>query len=153
MSTTTPEAQLRAAHAAYITAAYALSDARRQGVRPAIWKADRAMTALAERFHTVKAATRDAFAKERGWKYDRKRWAYVREYGIYGRRIVKHPEFFRDMEGAHVGMITHTAATLEEVSAFAARHGYNAEVLSFSWDAPDYHTAVLFTLKAGAKWP
>jgi hypothetical protein len=57
------------------------------------------------------------------------------------------------MEGAHVGMITHTAATPEEISAFAARNGYNAELLPFSWDAPNYHTAVLFTLKAGATWP
>jgi hypothetical protein len=153
MSVTTPGAQLRAAHDAYITAAYALSDARRQGVRPAIWKADREMAVLVEKFHLIKAATRDAFAKSRGWRYDRKRWVHVREYGIYGRRIVKHPEFFRDAEGAHVGMITHTAATLEEVSAFAARRGYNAEALPFSWDAPNYHTAVLFTLKAGATWP
>jgi|ERR1700722_674422 len=153
MSVTTPEAQLRAAYDAYITAAYALSDARRQGVRAEIWKADREMTTLAEKFNNVKAATRDAFAKSRGWRYDRKRYTRVAEYGTYGRRIIKHPEFFRDAEGAHVGLITHTAATLEEISAFAARRGYNPELLPFSWDAPNYHTAVLFTLKAGATWP
>jgi hypothetical protein len=153
MNVTTPGAQLRAAYDAYITAAYALGDARRQGVRPAIWKADLEMTELVEKFHQIKAATRDAFAKSRGWRYDRKRYTLVAEYGVYGRRIIKHPEFFRDMEGAHVGMITHTAATPDECAAFAARRGYNAELLPFSWDAPNYHTAVLFTLKAGATWP
>lgn len=111
------------------------------------------MRAAAEKFNSVKAATRDAFAKSRGWRYDKKRWAYVRDYGVYCRRIIKHPEFFRDADGAHVAMVTHSAATLEEISAYAARNGYNAEVLPFSWDAPDYHTAVLFTLKAGAVWP
>lgn len=153
MSITTPEARLRAAYDEYANASRLLWDLRPHGARSEIWKADVAMRVAAEKFNNTKAATRDAFAKSRGWKYDRKRWAYVRDYGRYCRRIVKHPEFFRDMEGAHVGMITHTAATLDEVSAFAARRGYNAEVLPFSWDAPDYHTAVLFTLKAGAKWP
>ena len=154
MNVTTPEARLRAAYDKYATASRVLWDLRRDGAaRPEVWRADTAMRVAAENFNNTQAATRDAFAKSRGWKYDRKRWVHVREYGTYCRRIVKHPEFFRDMEGTHVGLITHTAATLEEVSAFAARRGYNAEVLPFSWDAPDYHTAVLFTLKAGAKWP
>jgi hypothetical protein len=155
-NTTTPGAELRAVYDAYITAAYALSDARRQRVWPAIWKADMDMTIAVEKFHALKDATRNAFAKSRGWRYDRKRYVRVAEYGACGRRIIKRPEFFRDAEGAHVGLITHSAATLEEISAYAARHGYNAELLPFSWSVPAAcveHNAVLFTLKAGAKWP
>jgi hypothetical protein len=156
MNTTTPGAELRAVYESYITAAYALSDARRLGVRPAIWKADMDMTTAVEKFHALKAETRDSFAKSRGWRYDRKRYTHVAEYGVYGRRIIKRPEFFRDSEGAHVAMITHTAATPEECAAFAARHGFNAELLPFSWSVPAAfveHSAVMFTLKAGAIWP
>jgi hypothetical protein len=153
MSTTTPEARLRAAYDEYATASRLLWDLRPHGARSEIWKADVAMRAAAEKFNNVKAATRGAFAKSRGWRYDRKKWVHVPDYGEYCRRIVKHPEFFRNSEGSHVGMITHSAAKLEEISAFAARRGYNAELLPFSWDAPNHHTAVLFTLKAGATWP
>jgi hypothetical protein len=153
MSVATPGAQLRAVYDAYVHASRVLWDIRPHGARSEVRKADLAMRAAAERFNNLKAATRDAFAKSRGWRYDRKRYAHVAEYGAYGRRIIKHPEFFRDAEGTHVGMVTHSAATPEEAAAYAARHGYNAELLPFSWDNPVVHIAVLFTLKAGAIWP
>lgn len=153
MSATTPGAQLRAVYDAYAAASRRLWNLRPHGARSEIVKADLAMCAAAAEFNDIKAATRDAFAKSRGWRYDRKRYARVSEYGRYGRRIVKHPEFFLDSEGVHVGMITHSAATLEEIAVYASLNGYNAVLLPFSWDAPDHHNAVLFTLKAGAKWP
>lgn len=154
MKITTPGAELRAVYGTYIAAARLLWDLRRDHAAWSdICKADVAMTVAVNKFHALKAATREAFAKSRGWRYDRKRYLHLAEYGIYGRRIIKNPEFFRDSEGTHVGLITHTAATQEECASFAARYGYNAEVLPYSWDAPNYHTAVLFTLKAGPTWP
>jgi hypothetical protein len=96
---------------------------------------------------------REAFAKFRGWKYDKKLWVHVEERGEYGRRIVKHPEFYRDANTYEVvGLVSHTDATREEVARFAAKHNYIAEVFPWSWNAPGVYKAVLFTLKAGATW-
>jgi hypothetical protein len=154
MSTATnPAAVLIAAHAEYVAAARARDSARTHGTRSEYLKADRAMYAALERYNALKESARTAFAASRGWRYDRKRWVHVSERGFCDRRLVKHPEFFRDKEGKTVGLITHTDAKVEEVSGYAARNGYSAELLPFSWECAGYYEAVLLTLKAGATWP
>jgi hypothetical protein len=153
----TPAAALTAAYEEYVAAARARDDARirarTHGTRSEYLKADRAMYAALEKYNALKESARTAFAASRGWRYDKKRWVHVTERGHYERRIVKNPEFFRDKEGNTVGLITHTNAKHEEVAGYAARNGYNAEVLPFSWLYPDIYDAVLLTLKAGATWP
>ena len=154
---TTPAAALTAAHDAYVAAARTRDDARiharTHGTRSEYLKADRAMYAALEKYNALKESARTAFAASRGWRYDRKRWVHVQERGMYSRRLVKHPEFFRDKDGTVVGLITHTDAKIEEVAGYAARNGYTAEQLPFSWECPGYYDAVVFTLKAGATWP
>jgi hypothetical protein len=152
---TDPVAALFAAHKWYVAAARALSKAR-GGPRSELLKADREFYAALEKRNALRTSARDAFAASRGWHYDKKLWCHVGEdsaRGMYSRRFVKHPEFFRDRDGKVVGLITHTDAKMEEVAAYAARSGYTAEQLPFSWEEPGYYDAVLFTLKAGARWP
>ena len=106
----------------------------------------------------LQADCREAFAKQRGWRYDPKKWTHGFEHaqssnGNFVARIVKSPEFFRDKDGRIVGLVTHTQVSTEEMARYAARNGYEAELLPFSWLDPRTHNAVLLTLKAGAKWP
>jgi hypothetical protein len=149
------QALVVAEYAQYTRASRILWDARR--TKESLSERQRAhwaMTIAAAKFESIKADARAAFAKSRGWRYDKKRYSapYVQEYGYLSRRIIKNQDVFRDAGRNFVGMITHSAATLEEITAYAERRGFNAEPLPYSWDAPDYHTAVLLTPKAGATW-
>lgn len=150
---TSSVANLIATKEAYVTAARARDSARTHGTRSEYLKADRQMHAALERLNALRSSARDAFAAARGWRYDKKLWCRVPERGLYSRRLVKHPEFFRDKDGAVVGLVTHTDAKIEEVAGYAARNGYTAVQLPFSWECSGYYEAVLLTLKAGATWP
>jgi hypothetical protein len=152
VSTVKTYAPLVAARDAYLTAARARDDARDRGLS---WrKFDREMDVAIAKFNALQDSARTAFGESRGgWRYDKKKYIYVAERGQYGRRLVKHIEFYRDRDGNHVGLVTHTDAKAEEVAAYAHTHGYTAELLPFSWLYPDVCIAVLLTLKAGASWP
>ena len=144
---------LIAAYKKQVAAFGARNEARDHGTRAEYTRADVAAMAAVAEWHTLREAARDTFAKSRGWRYDRKLFISVpQEYGAVSRRFIKNTESFRDKNGKVVGLVTHTAATPEELAAYAARRGYNAELLPFSWDAPNYHSAVVLTLKPGATW-
>jgi hypothetical protein len=148
--------QLQAAYDEYRAASDLLWAARgRNALYAEIRPLKRSMHAAADRFHVWRLAVRDAFAKARGWRFDKKCWQYhVDHLGDKGRPFINHPERFRDLAtGEWVGLVTHSGATVDELAAYAHRMNYNAELLPFSWDVPDshYHTVVL-TLKEGARW-
>jgi hypothetical protein len=96
---------------------------------------------------------RAIFAASRGWRYDRRLHLYDLNHKATA-EILHRAEGFRDKNGAIAGFVTHSHATPEEISAYSAKHGYNAELLPFSWLSPDgYESCVLLTLQTGAKWP
>jgi hypothetical protein len=148
--------QLQAAYGEYRAASDVLWAAHRRNapiseVRPLRY----AMHLAADRFHVWRLAARDAFAKSRGWKFDKKSWQYHDGgHGMKGRPFINHPERFRDLAtGEWVGLVTHSSATVDELASYAHENGYNAELLPFSWDTPEsYYHAVLLTLKKGASW-
>ena len=144
---------LLAARDEYMAAYRAHDQARQRKAWSEVRKLDRDMTAALERFNALQASARTAFAKSRDWRHDKRQWTYVPDrVGEHSRRVIKYPEFYRDKEGSTVGLITHSAAKPEEIAAYAARNGYNAELLPFSWAYPSTHIAVLLTLKAGVTW-
>jgi|HubBroStandDraft_1064217.scaffolds.fasta_scaffold23300_4 hypothetical protein len=159
MSTVQPitgRQQLQAAYDEYRAASDVLwASYRRNAMQVEVRPLRNAMHATADQFHVWRLAARDAFAKSRGWRFDKKSWQYhAGGYGAKGRPFINHPERFRDLAtGECVGLVTHTSATVDEVAAYAHRMNYNAELLPFSWDTPDgrYH-AILLTLKEGARW-
>jgi hypothetical protein len=139
-----------AAHNEYIRAARIWWDARRDkapsvDIRIAHWK----MAVAAEKNNALAADARDTFARSRGWRVDTRCRVYpATTYGALSRRVIDHPDFFRAGAGRMVGFITHTAAKVDEIMAYAEQYGYSAEVLPYSWYEPDYYTAVLLTPKA-----
>lgn len=117
---------------------------------------DRLSQEAGARSNALQAECREAFAKSRGWRYNKRAWTYDRSkeaHGIYSRSIVHHVEFYDSPDERKHALVTHTAATKEEIARYAARRGYNAELLPFSWECPGYYSAVVFTRKAGATWP
>jgi hypothetical protein len=89
-----------------------------------------------------------AFAASRGWRLS-KGSAHSFDYP----QTINHAQFFKDSDGRRVGLVSHTRASRDQIARYAAANGYNAEVLPFSWYSPRWNTAVLFTLRAGARWP
>jgi hypothetical protein len=156
IQTLTGQQQLQAAYNEYRAASDVLwASYRRNAMQTEVRPLRAAMHLMADGFHVWRLAARDAFAKSRGWRFDKKSWQYhASEHGAYGRPFINHPERFRDLAtGECVGLVTHSAATVDELAAYAHRMGYNAELLPFSWDTPDsrYH-AIVLTLREGARW-
>jgi hypothetical protein len=119
-------------------------------------KLSRLADEAAARSNALQAECREAFAKSRGWRRNKTGWTRDQStdaYGIYSRQIVHHAEFYDAPEQKQFALVTHTAATKEEIAHYAARRGYRAELLPFSWECPGYYSAVVFTLKPGARWP
>lgn len=110
---------------------------------------DRLSQEAVTRSNALKAEYRDAFAKSRGWRFNKKAWAY-------GSSFIDHAEFFDSPDQKRFALVTHSYASKEDLARYAAQRGYHAELLPFSWHNPYFSggcRAVVFTLKAGAKWP
>ena len=89
---------------------------------------------------------REAFAKSRGWRLSSKR-------RLLDPPVIDHAEFYLDVDGNVVGLVSHCYASKDEIATFASTYGLRAEVLPFSWWAPHVATAVLLTLRVGGEWP
>jgi hypothetical protein len=143
------QAQVVAEHGKYSAAAREWWDARRDNaplseIRGARWR----MEVAAEKYHSTKEQARKEFAMSRGWRVDTRCRVYpVTTYGEQGRQVIDHPDFFR-VAGGIAGFITHTAAKVDEITAYAEEFGYSVELLPYSWYEPDHYTAALLTPKA-----
>lgn len=122
-------------------------------------KLDRLSQEAATYSNALKAECRDAFAKSRGWRFNKKAWAYdlARDASASnGAWFIDHAEFFDSPDQKRFALVTHSYASKEELARYAAQRGYHAELLPFSWHNPYFNggcRAVVFILKAGAKWP
>jgi hypothetical protein len=133
----------------------ALHEARKQGSSTA--KLDRLSQEAANRSNALKAECRDAFARSRGWTFNKKENALLDPfaYASNGARFIDHAEFFDSLDQKRVALVTHSYAPAQDLADYAERHGWTAELLPFSWWNPKVRggtRAVLFTLKMGAKW-
>jgi hypothetical protein len=82
-----------------------------------------------ERSNALRMACRQAFADSRGWRWNRKAWT---------------ADLSEDARGA------------QEIADHAARRGYIAEKLPFSWWNSRFSggcCCMVFTRKAGVNWP
>lgn len=107
------------------------------------------------RSNALREACRQAFADSRGWRWNRKAWTYdlaKDSCGSNGARFIDHAEFFDSLDERKVAMVTHSYAPAAELADYAARRGYIAEKLPFSWWNPAGCRCVVFTRKVGAKW-
>jgi hypothetical protein len=108
-----------------------------------------------ERSNLLKTSCRQAFADSRGWRFNRKAWTAdlaKDARGSNGARFIDHVEFFDSLDERRVAMVTHSYAPSAELADYAARRGYIAEKLPFSWWNPGGCRCVVFTRKAGVKW-
>jgi hypothetical protein len=121
-------------------------------------KLDRLAQEAATRSNALRAACRKAFADSRGWWWNRKAWTADMAndaHGSNGERCTEHVEFFDSIDQRKVAMVTHSYVPAAELADYAARRGYIAEKLPFSWWNPRFDggcCCVVFTLKAGVKW-
>jgi hypothetical protein len=110
------------------------------------------------RSNELQRACRQAFAESRGWRWNRKAWTADLANdarGSNGARFIDHVEFFDSPDERKVAMVTHSYAPAQELADYAARRGYIAEKLPFSWWNPRFNggcRCVVFTRKAGVKW-
>jgi hypothetical protein len=107
------------------------------------------------RSNALQTACRQAFADTRGWRWNRKAWTADLANdarGSNGARFIDHPEFFDSLDERKVALVTHSYAPAQEIADYAARRGYIAEKLPFSWWNPAGCRCVVFTRKAGVKW-
>lgn len=113
----------------------------------------------AARSNALQAACRQAFADSRGWRFNRKE--FPGELGddarsSKGELFLDHAEFFDSVDERKVAAVTHSYAPEQEIADYAARRGYVAEKLPFSWWNPRFRggcCCVVFTRKVGVKWP
>jgi len=111
-----------------------------------------------ERSNALRAACRQAFADSRGWRWNRKAWTAdlaKDARGSNGSSFLDHVEFFDAVGERKVALVTHSYAPAREIADYAARRGYIAEKLPFSWWNPRFGggcCCVVFTRKAGVKW-
>jgi hypothetical protein len=140
--------EARELHAAYRTA-------RAKGA-PERASLDIGQTLAYEKLRDLKAAVRSVFARSRGWSFNKRKWTM--DYPV-----LDHCEFYDAPDQKQIALVTHSYATLDEIARYAARRGFIAEKLPFSWHNPGPSvphgqigpwpcTAVVFTLKPGATW-
>ena len=106
--------------------------------------------------NTLRETCRRAFADSRGWRFNRKAWTAdlaKDARSSNGAMFLDHVEFFDSLDERKVAMVTHSYATsAQEIADYAARRGYTATLLPFSWWNPGGCRCVVFQRKAGVKW-
>jgi hypothetical protein len=116
---------------------------------------DRIAQEAAARSNTLRDECREAFAKSRGWMFNKKTSAMLDPFSraSNGARFIDHGEFFDSLDQKCVALVTHSLAPAQELADYGERHGWKAELLPFSWQRnPRFTQCVLFTLKVGARW-
>jgi hypothetical protein len=116
---------------------------------------DRISQEAAARSNRLRDECRDAFARSRGWTFNRKTNTMLDPFSraSNGARFIDRAEFFDSLDQKCVALVTHSFAPAQELADYAERHGWKAELLPFSWQRnPRYTQCVVFTLKMGAKW-
>jgi hypothetical protein len=118
---------------------------------------DRISQEAAARSNRLRDECRDAFARSRGWTYNKKTHAFDWPRDVYasnGARFIRpHGEYFDNLDQKLVALVAHSEAPAQDLADYGARHGYICELLPFSWVNPKFFRAVLFTRKMGASWP
>lgn len=110
------------------------------------------------RSNALKESCRKAFADSRGWRWNRKAWTAdlaKDSTASNSARFLDHVEFFDSLNERKVALVTHSYAPASELADYAARRGYIAEKLPFSWWNPRFGggcCCVVFTRKAGVSW-
>jgi hypothetical protein len=126
---------------------------------PECARLDRLAQEACARSNALREQCRKAFADSRGWRYNHKVLAYMfhhpkDQWSDSGDRFIDcHTEAYCDDQRNVVALVSHTFSTPQEMADYAARHGYKAELLPFSWRSPRFLRAVVFTLKPGSAWP
>ena len=115
---------------------------------------DRISQEAANHSNGLQKSCRDAFAKARGWTFNRKADAMLDPFtrASNGARLIERGEFFDALDQKYVAFVTHSFAPAQELADYGAQRGWKAELLPFSWQNPRHCQCVLFTLKLGAKW-
>jgi hypothetical protein len=149
-------------HAALVetTNAFRAVDAARSERVPTseIGRLKRLAYAACERSNALQEECREVFATSRGWRFNKKGGTFDLAKGAHasnGSWFIDHAEFFDSFDQRRVALVTHSYAPPEEIANYAARRGYNAELLPFSWWNPRFSggcRAVVFTRKIGAAW-
>jgi hypothetical protein len=131
----------------------ALHEARKNG-EPTT-KLDRAAQNAANRLRALQTECRAAFARSRGWTFNKKIHPFDWPKDMYasnGARFIRpHAEYFDSLDQKLVAMVAHSAAPAQELADYGARREWRAELLPFSWHGKGYN-GVVFTLKMGASW-